>query len=128
MANSRSDARKWLDKAGEDLQAADRLLSPPPLPNTACFHAQQAAEKALKAVAVYLGAQDIPKTHDLLKLADLIRSLDGQVPFVKEDFARLQPYAVDGRYPRSIKPSEGAAGEAVGLAHDIYQWAQGYIS
>ena len=44
------DTRAWLAKALTDLLAADRLLHfDPPLAGAAVFHAQQAAEKVLKA-------------------------------------------------------------------------------
>jgi HEPN domain-containing protein len=39
------------------------------MPALACFHAQQAAEKALKAVAVSSGILSVPKSHDLLETA-----------------------------------------------------------
>lgn len=47
----------WLDQAGVDLQAAKFLLSSsdPNLSSVVCYHAQQAAEKALKAQSRYPG-------------------------------------------------------------------------
>jgi HEPN domain-containing protein len=43
--------RQWVDKAAQDLRAAESLLSvDPPLLYPSCFHSQQAAEKYLKAV------------------------------------------------------------------------------
>ena len=65
-----------------------------------CFHARQAAEKALKAALV---AGEIPfrKTHDVVVLAgltpaELAQSLD------ELDVAVLQPWSVDGRYPGDL--------------------------
>ncbi|MCV5768109.1 HEPN domain-containing protein, partial [Escherichia coli] len=58
-----------------------------------CFDAQQAAEKALKALLIALGIP-FPKTHDL---AELIRP-HLPVPPGLEDLVRLNPFAVAGRY------------------------------
>ena len=44
------EAREWLERADLDLRLAERALQvPPPLAGGAAYHAQQAAEKALKA-------------------------------------------------------------------------------
>ena len=59
------ELRQWLIKAGHDLGSAKRLLSgDETFPDTAVYHCQQAAEKALKA---YLTLKDTPfqKVHDL---------------------------------------------------------------
>ena len=128
MAGSRSPARRWLTKAQQDLAAAERVISPPPLPAVACFHAHQAAEKSLKAVAAHLGAQEIPRTHSLLESAQLIRDVGGSTPFSDEQLASLDPYAVQARYPDFPEPSGHAAGQAVELAREICAWAQRIIS
>jgi HEPN domain-containing protein len=45
---------EWLVKAERDLMSAEILLDHEPLVlDTACFHCQQAAEKALKAFLVW---------------------------------------------------------------------------
>ena len=60
------DARAWLAKAELDLRAADLELGTPAagLWGDVAFHAQQAAEKALKA---FLALHDEPfgKTHSI---------------------------------------------------------------
>lgn len=63
--------RDWMAAARQDLQAADVLLaSTPPLPESACFHLQQAIEKAFKGVLL-LNDQRPPRTHDLIDLMGL---------------------------------------------------------
>lgn len=53
MTGTPPDHRAWLGKADEDLEMARRALDPMgPLPTMACYHAQQAAEKHLKAYLV----------------------------------------------------------------------------
>jgi HEPN domain-containing protein len=50
-ASSLAEAREWLARAEQDLQAVRTVLSAAvPLPAIAAYHAQQAAEKALKAL------------------------------------------------------------------------------
>ena len=63
-----ADTRAWLDKAHMDLKAAaHELTAVPPFTADAVFHAQQAAEKALKGFLVW---HDAPfrKTHDLAEV------------------------------------------------------------
>lgn len=44
------EIRQWLFKARHDLRSAKRLFTDePPILDTAAYHCQQAAEKALKA-------------------------------------------------------------------------------
>jgi hypothetical protein len=62
-------ARMWVERAEEDLLVAGRLLSPEEnCPYAAiCFHAQQSAEKYIKALLVFL-ATPFPKVHDISEL------------------------------------------------------------
>lgn len=66
----------------------------------ACFHAQQAAEKALKAALVTDG---IPfrRTHDIVVLAGLL-PLGLARRLATVDLLVLQPWAVEGRYPGDL--------------------------
>jgi len=91
--------RQWLAKAEEDLGVAEYLVSE----NTeyfsaAGFHAQQAAEKFLKAVLVHHQIE-FPKTHDLAGLLDLISRADPDLALALGDVIGLNIYAVDARYP-----------------------------
>ena len=54
----------WLAYAESDLAVAGGADRPGVLTETLCFHAQQAAEKAIKAGLVAGGAEP-PRTHDL---------------------------------------------------------------
>ena len=60
-----------LDLATADLVTARRLVVPG-LYHNACYHAQQAAEKGLKALLTRETAT-FPKTHDLSRLVDAVR-------------------------------------------------------
>jgi HEPN domain-containing protein len=71
----RREVWRWLHLAHEDLAAAEHLADAAHLPHrVACLMAQQAAEKAIKAVLV---AEDMdpPKLHDLRRLLERSASL-----------------------------------------------------
>lgn len=93
-------AAEWVAKAEGDFRTATRELTAPDEPNfdSACFHAQQCAEKYLKAL---LTEKDIsfPKTHDLSALISLVApSCPGWKAFVAQCDA-LTDSAVEVRYP-----------------------------
>src|SRR3990167_10955370 len=66
-------AREWIVKAENDLKnAANTLKMGEDCPtDTVCFHAQQCAEKYLKALLVWKGIP-FPKTHDLPSLMAIL--------------------------------------------------------
>lgn len=92
------EVRRWLRYAREDLMAAEAAVGQPQMvPRHACWLAQQAAEKALKAVLVFLQI-DFPWHHDLDALRNLIP--DGwQLKAAHPDLAGLTEWAVESRYP-----------------------------
>ena len=66
------ESKRWLAYARSDLDAAHALLRDPDhYPRQVCFLAQQAAEKALKAVLVLLEIE-FPFTHDLDHLREMM--------------------------------------------------------
>lgn len=56
--------RRWFEKADRDLETVRRTLEDDPMPDVACYHAQQAAEKCLKGFLTARG-REIEKTHVL---------------------------------------------------------------
>lgn len=95
----------WLRHAYSDLALAS--ITPPPqiLLEQLCFHAQQAAEKALKAILVAY-AISVPRTHNLKSLFDLLPP-DLPVPSDSQEAAGLTDYAVASRYPGATEPVMG---------------------
>lgn len=67
MNDRRSHASAWIAKARSDRLAARRLLEASGPFDAVCFHAQQACEKALKAVLAFAD-MEIPRTHNLEEL------------------------------------------------------------
>jgi HEPN domain-containing protein len=100
--------RYWLELAFEDLAAARYLAADPTLAaRLAAGHAQQAAEKALKAVIVASGREP-PRSHDLVALA---HGAQGVVSLtVDEDALRsLTDAHMQSRYPEPRDPGIDAA-------------------
>lgn len=116
-----NDAKIWLAYAKSDLDAAHILLKQGEFfPRQICFMAQQAGEKALKAVLVFLEI-NFPKTHDL----DRLRELIPQGWEVKEKFPQLYElsvWAVESRYPAHAPDVvENEARETLLLAEAVYK-------
>jgi HEPN domain-containing protein len=129
MNDSRSHARGWLAKAASDLTAARRLVEAGEAYDAACFHAQQAAEKALKAMLA-LTDVPIPRTHNLedLHAQCLTLSLPGlTVEFRALDLAPLTPFAVELRYDMEFWPEQSVAEQAISLASRVYDLAAAVI-
>jgi HEPN domain-containing protein len=112
--------QEWLARAEEDFAVARHLVSQDtPYPSAVGFHAQQAAEKYLKA---YLTWQQIefPKTHDLEELLDLIATVNDALGDSLRETIVLTDYSVDTRYPRGpVRITSEDARAAVELAQKV---------
>jgi HEPN domain-containing protein len=108
---------RWLAMADEDLSAAEVLLGQKkPFLFAAGFHAQQAAEKSLKAFLTWHQVE-FPKTHDLGVLLDLAARAAPDLEQELRDTVALNPYGVQERYPGEGTPmSVEEARQAVVLA------------
>ncbi len=93
-----AEVRRWLRHAEEDLVAAEAALEQADMvPRHACWLAQQAAEKSIKAVLIFLQI-DFRRRHDLDALRNLIPA-GWQVKEEHPDLAVLTEWAVEARYP-----------------------------
>ena len=94
----RAEALRWLRYATEDLELGERLAVDGTVSSRyACWHFQQAAEKALKAALVLEGIA-FPHTHDLNLLCALVPDswfLGEERPNLHD----LTDMAVETRYP-----------------------------
>ena len=116
----------WLRYANSDLELA-RIEKPEGvLLENLCFHAQQAAEKTLKAVLIFLEI-DFPRTHNIRTLLDLLpEGVD--VPQEVEESAILTDYAVESRYPMNSEPVDDEEyRQVIGLAETVVSWAEKLI-
>lgn len=126
MTSAGEHARQLLSKSRDDLYVVKCLVSDGQAPHwTIGFHAQQAIEKALKAVLVGVGVE-FPRTHNLSLLVELlVRHGMGNPPHAKH-LAEFTPYGVVFRYD-DVNDDDAppvAASELQVRAADIVQWAE----
>lgn len=114
---------QWLIKARHDLRSAQCLYEDtPPLLDTAAYHCQQAAEKALKA---YLSLHGIPfrKTHLLVPLLAECEALDPGFAVLVEAAECLTPFATAFRYPGDVlDPDPADVKAAIALASSVLEF------
>lgn len=116
----------WLRYAYSDLELARVKRPPKVLFEGLCFHAQQAVEKALKAVLIANGVPPT-KTHNIRTLLDLLPP-DVVPPEEVEYAAGLTDYAVISRYPGDFESiDEKEYKETVQLAETVVFWAERII-
>lgn len=114
---------EWLAYAKRDLVMARVPLPEGGAYESLCFHAQQAAEKAIKAVYRSRG-QSFRYTHDVDDLLDGLERLGVEVPEAVWEAADLTRYAWEARYPGLAEPVSGQEYEqAVILAEQTVEWA-----
>lgn len=117
---------EWLRYARSDLELARVGRPAEVLFEGLCFHAQQAAEKAIKAVLIAKGVPP-PRTHNIRILLDLLPRRDTP-PQQVDDAASLTDYAVLSRYPGDFESvDEEEYTEAVELAKTVLLWAETII-
>lgn len=121
------EARQWFDFAKEDYGVAEHLFQtyyPRPL-EIICYHCQQAAEKAIKAIIMESGAQGgLPKLHDLSFLLNQIKNIV-DIDDKYYDYAdALTPYGVSIRYPNELFLEEHHAKDALFMAKEIIDWVE----
>ncbi len=128
MRKTKNDlVRGWLEKARRDLVIAQReLTSARPFTDIACFHAQQAAEKYLKAYLIWHSIPS-PRTHALEDLALLAAQQDAAFLALKDRVVVLTPYAVEARYPELEEPLLDDARKAVEIAHEVESMVLGKL-
>ena len=111
--------RGWIDKAENDLRnAAITLRAGEECPtDTVAFHAQQCAEKYLKAYLAFRGTE-FPRIHDIGELIALAAGL--RVPLPVEEQRRLTAYGTVTRYPGDYETvSLAEAKRAVAMARRV---------
>ncbi|MEW6028229.1 MAG: HEPN domain-containing protein [Chloroflexota bacterium] len=121
-----NELKSWISYAEEDYSAARALLKhAKPKLFSACFHAQQCAEKYLKAMLL-LKDVDFPKTHDLISLNMLCNQAGIFTGFNPHDLVELSRHAVETRYPGN-QPTLEEAREAVKIANVIRKFARKWL-
>ena len=104
---------EWIVLADQDEASARFLLGMRPMPlEVICFHCQQSVEKSLKALMAKHG-MEIPRTHDLLELLDLIVSLAPNAASLESMLLNLNDFSVVVRYPSHVSLEEQDAIKAL---------------
>lgn len=114
---------EWLNRAKSSLAIA-KQPSGEIYPEDLCFQAQQAAEKAIKAV--YISKKLVfPYIHDI---SQLLAALEKEGVIIPDDIktaSTLTLYAAQTRYPGLEGPvSDKEYHEALVLAESVVGWAE----
>lgn len=115
-------ARDWIVHAQSDLLYAKRGLDDRFILGAhVCFHAQQSAEKAIKALLLAHG-RDFPFTHDIAILTRLLKHHHIPVPSCALRADSLTPYATGLRYPGDMDEdiNQAEVQKAVLLAEQVF--------
>lgn len=123
MDAKHSLVRKWLTKARRDLLSAKRLArGSEPYLDTAIYHCQQCAEKAIKGWLVY-NDQSFEKTHDLRLLVTLASEIEPKFTEWFDVAEQVSPYATAYRYPgETLEPTEDEFQQAFKAANRFYDF------
>jgi len=115
----RSLVADWIAKADLDFDTTVRLLAEERFRDIVAFHAQQAAEKYLKALLTRRQIE-FPKTHVIRRLLILLLPVEPGIAEELDDANWLSPYGAEIRYPGDR--SETVPGDQVRaqqLAHKV---------
>ena len=125
-------SQDWFRQAVHDLQHA-RTAAAAGEHDWACFAAQQAAEKALKALASRLGGE--AWGHSLLMIVHQLGPRDDEISRLRESAIKLDRYYVQTRYPNGFDAGapfdyflESDAREAIGHADAIIEFVRRRVS
>ena len=127
MVKKAADA--WLEKAKDDLAWTRGNIREKIWPG-ACFTAQQAAEKSLKAYLLSRGESG-KKIHDLGSLLEICRKSEPAFEQLREACATLTDYYAATRYPdvsEFMEFSSREAQEALSFAESIFNFVESKIS
>ncbi|MEK7678523.1 MAG: HEPN domain-containing protein [Verrucomicrobiota bacterium] len=120
------DPLEWLNRAKSDLTIAQSHIKGAYLEDLR-YHAQQAAEKAFKALLLQRAGK-FPYVHDLAKLVSEIELEGMAVPGDIYDAVALTSYAVQGGYPGFDDPvTELELTEARTRAVRVVKWVEALL-
>lgn len=110
---------EWIDKAEGDFLTAQREYRARVRPNydASCFHAQQTAEKYLKAFLQESG-NTIPRVHNLVELVSICIEEDPTFVALEVELRGLDGYAIRTRYPGQNASREEAQ-EAIKISKNL---------
>jgi HEPN domain-containing protein len=114
MQEPKGEAARWLTQAEYDLRAA-QTNADSELYAYACFIAQQAAEKALKAILYAYGARQV-LGHSVADLSRQAAKKDKSLEPLTAQAAKLDRFYIPTRYPNGLPG---------GIPAEVYDRADG---
>mgnify|MGYP006311376993 CR=1 FL=1 len=128
-----TQGKRWLAQAGQDLDAASVLLRSGHR-NLACFHAQQAAEKAVKAFLYSQGLEEV-WGHSVASLLRDAASHHAAFEELRAEGAALDKFYIPTRYPNGLPDglpqdayTETEATDAIARAERIIETVKQHAS
>jgi len=122
------EAERWMKQALRDLDAARNSVTSGNF-EWACFQAQQATKKAVKALIYGLGRG--AWGHSVLELLEGIRDVYGDVDAMLSCARELDRHYIPSRYPNAYESGypalfydEETAGRAIKCAEEIVKWVR----
>jgi HEPN domain-containing protein len=113
MRDTRAEGERWLAAAREDLAFARHAASGDHHA-PACFYAQQAAEKAAKALHYGRGARAVIG-HNVRALIEQLEPREPRLDALLDAARELDLFYLPTRYPNGL--ASGTPGQAFSLAH-----------
>lgn len=125
---SPDDPIEWLNRARSNLARATADINLPDVYlEDLCFDAQQAAEKAIKALLLSRGIA-FPFVHDLAELVTVLQRNGQAVPPTIAEVARLTRFAVETRYPSLTEAvTQEDYNRAVAIATEVIRWVEEHL-
>jgi HEPN domain-containing protein len=122
-------AKEWLQYAKSDLNTARHMFKDvhPKETEISCYHAQQCAEKSLKACLIAKGMSP-PYIHDLVELTRLCTAQEASFSTIQPYCASLNPYGVQVRYPNELAVDDSIAGQAIDCAEKVFEFCEKIIN
>ncbi len=117
----------WIEYADADWSTASFLYMNqyPKQCEIICYHCQQAAEKAIKALYLFLNIPGgIPRKHDLWFLLEQMKNKIIIPEKIYDAAEQLDPYAILFRYPSTNRVDDFHAKLAIELADTIITWVK----
>ena len=120
--------KEWPSKAHDDLRLAELAASAkPPVCWGAAFHAEQAAEKLLKALLTFHNVES-EKSHSIDYLLDLCVTVEPGAERLRSAASGLTDFAVEPRYPFPRRdPTESEVAEAIQAARLVRRFVHGAL-
>ncbi len=124
MKDPKGEAERWLKQAEYDLRAAEHNADGEYY-SIACFSAQQAAEKALKAF-LFAQGERVVVGHSVAELSRRCREYEKSFADLAGSAGKLDRFYIPTRYPNALPGGvpaevydEQDAAEAISLASEV---------